>query len=96
MYVVPFPNTSTAITRISSEGGFSPIWSHTGGELFYKTLDRELVSVDVLDNPNFSPGERRVLFTLGDAYIWDAPGVYDISSDDEGVRAQHRTSWRVG
>ena len=83
VYVVPFPNTSAAITRISSEGGFSPIWSHTGGELFYKTLDRELVSVDVLDSPNFLPGDRRVLFTLGDAYIWDAPGVYDISSDDQ-------------
>ena len=83
VYVVPFPNTTSAIRRISSEGGFSPIWSHTGRELFYKTVDHELVSVDVLDSSNFSEGERRVLFTLGDAYIWDAPGVYDITSNDE-------------
>ncbi len=83
VYVVPFPNTTASISRISAQGGFSPIWSHSGGELFYKTLDRELVSLDVLDSPDFSPGERRILFTLGDAYIWDAPGVYDISSADD-------------
>ena len=83
VYVVPFPNTSASTWRISAQGGFSPIWSHTGRELFYKTLDRELMSVDVLDSPDFSEGERRGLFTLGDPYIWDAPGVYDISSDDD-------------
>lgn len=83
VFVVPFPNTTGFRSRISTGGGFSPIWSHSGRELFYKTRDRELVAVQVQTDPSFSAGAREVLFTVDDGYIWGGPGMYDVTTDDE-------------
>ncbi len=85
VFVVPFPNTADSRQRVSTQGGFSPIWSHSGRELFYKTPNRELVSVGVQAGPSFSAGEREVLFTLGEAYVWEPRSGrgYDVTTDDD-------------
>jgi serine/threonine-protein kinase len=80
IYVRPFPNTGDAKWQVSTSGGYWPAWSHSGRELFYRTAQREMISVDVVPGPTFAMGERRVLFT--GAYRI-GPGSYDITSDDQ-------------
>jgi serine/threonine-protein kinase len=83
VFVVPFPNTGDAKWRISTGGGFSPRWSHSGRELFYKTLARELVSLEVPPGASFSPGRPRVLFTVDQSYLWTPASTWDVMPDDE-------------
>jgi serine/threonine-protein kinase len=80
IYVRPFPNTGDAKWQVSTNGGYWPLWSHRGDELFYRTAQRELVAVDVLPGPTFAMGERHVLFT--GAYRI-GPGSYDVAPDDQ-------------
>ncbi len=80
IYVRPFPNTGDAKWQVSTNGGYFPMWAHSGGELFYRTAQREMIAVEVLPGPTFAMGERHVLFT--GAYRI-GPGSYDIASDDQ-------------
>ena len=40
IYVRPFPNTGDAKWQVSTNGGYFPMWAHSGGELFYRTAQR--------------------------------------------------------
>ena len=93
VYVVPFPNTSDATTRISADGGFSPVWAHSGRELLYKTVNRELVAVDVQGGERFSIGDRDVLFAVDETWPWETVTSYDVSLDgDRFLMVAGRTS----
>ncbi len=35
VYVSPFPDVGSSLVRVSTEGGFGPLWSHSGDELFF-------------------------------------------------------------
>ena len=53
VYLAPFPDTTRKI-RISTEGGFAPLWARDGSEIFFASLGRDaLFSVDV----TFESGE---------------------------------------
>src|SRR3989441_7824028 len=62
IYVVPFPNTSAVKWAISAGGGTEPVWSHRGGELFYRAASGDLVAVAINTNPRFSLGRSAALF----------------------------------
>jgi DNA-binding SARP family transcriptional activator len=62
IYVVPFPNTGTAKRAISEGGGTEPVWSHRGGELFYRDASGDLMAVELNTSPTFSLGRATVLF----------------------------------
>ena len=47
VYVVPFPNAGDARWAVSTSGGQSPVWSHSGRELFYRNGQGEMVAVQV-------------------------------------------------
>ena len=83
MFVVPFPNTSDAATRLSSGGGFDPVWAHSGRELFYRTPNRELVAAEVASGDGFSVGDQTILFTVDEAWPWTRIGLYDVSLGDD-------------
>ncbi len=40
IYVRPFPDAGSARWQVSTAGGVSPIWSHSGKELFYRSNRR--------------------------------------------------------
>ena len=40
IYVRPFPDAASARWQVSTAGGFSPVWSHSGKELFYRSNRR--------------------------------------------------------
>jgi len=61
IYVRPFPEVNAGKWLISASGGYSPLWSRDGRELFYRSGDAT-ISVSVKTNQTFSFSTPRVLF----------------------------------
>jgi serine/threonine-protein kinase len=83
VYVVPFPEVGSGRRTVSNSGGFSPVWSRDGNELFYKTDAGEVVSVEVRLGDTFETGQRRTLFSFPTGERWVGVGRFDISADDQ-------------
>ena len=64
IYVEPFPPTG-ARRRISQNGGYWPLWSPDGSELFYRPTvtsgERTLRSVDIVTEPDFGFSNEQTL-----------------------------------
>jgi serine/threonine-protein kinase len=83
-YVNSFPDVERVKKQVSTAGGFEPMWSNSGRELFFRNGEQELVAVDVEDEPTFSAGVERVLFSA--AGFLDggrSHPVYDVRADDQ-------------
>jgi hypothetical protein len=84
IYVQPYPERGGREV-ISRGGGVEPIWSPTGREIFFRSMDgTQVMSVDVRTEPSFAAGTPRVLFAaqfadLGGSY-WSN---YDVSPDGQ-------------
>ena len=55
-YVRTFPNIEDGQWSISSAGGFLPVWSRDGRELFFLDAERRLSVVDVRTSGGFEAG----------------------------------------
>ena len=83
VYVRPFPNAEDGRWQVSTAAGREPLWAHSGRELFYRSLDAEMVAAEVTMEPAFSVGRREPLFSTAD-YESDFQHVlYDVSPDDQ-------------
>jgi len=83
VYVRPFPNTNDGRWLVSTNGGFEPVWAHSGQALFYRDLDN-LIEVEVLQGgPSFVTGERRVLFSSQGFRRSFEHQQYDVTPDDQ-------------
>ena len=93
IYVRPFPNLDDDKHLVSSGGGYSPVWSADGKELFYfhglgvtarpqRTPDGRLMAVTIRTQPTFAAGAPTPLFSLRD-YVTPSPlgRQYDIGPD---------------
>ena len=78
-----YSGRAQAVSVSTAEGGQEPIWAHSGNELFYKSLDNNLIAVEVLEGPIFIAGERRVLFSTAGYRVGPVHAQYDISPDDQ-------------
>jgi serine/threonine-protein kinase len=82
VYVRPFPSVDSARYSISVGGGTSPVWAHSGTELFFRGLRGEMMVAPVRTGRTFSHGEPRMLFSapefIGEAYH----RAYDVARDD--------------
>jgi hypothetical protein len=81
VYVQPYPGPGGRIP-VSRGGGVEPVWSPTGREIFYRSVNgRRLLAVDVRTAPTFSVGMPQVLFE-GDyplrSSFWSD---YDVTAD---------------
>ncbi len=88
VYVVPFPNTGDARWPVSTEGGGFPTWARNGRQLFYRSVDDELVAVEIIPGPTFGMGERRVLFSMQPYRT--GLGHYDVTGDGRFVMIRRR------
>lgn len=79
VYLTDFPACS-ARHRISTNGGSTPRWRQDGKELFYLTLDGNLMSVSVSGGANCDLGKPRALFPANPRTLSAGP-VYDVSRD---------------
>jgi Tol biopolymer transport system component len=61
VYVQPYPGPG-AKHLVSATGGFNPIWSRDGRELFYRRAD-EFYAVEVETEPTFTVGTPVLLFS---------------------------------
>jgi Tol biopolymer transport system component len=64
VFVRPFPDVDSGKWQVSTTGGASPVWAHSGRELFFMNGSRELVSQGIASGAAFQRGELRVLFSL--------------------------------
>ncbi len=62
IYVRPFPDVTRARWQVSPAGGTSPVWAHSGRELFYLAPGDSLVSASVTGTPDFQVSDRHALF----------------------------------
>ena len=60
VYVAPYPGPGGKIP-ISSDGGYVPVWSRNGRELFYRN-GNTVMAVDVQTAPAFRAGTPKVVF----------------------------------
>ena len=56
VFVRPYPNTNEARTQVSTGGGYNPVWSRNGRELFYLSFEGALMSVPVSSGPGLQAG----------------------------------------
>jgi Tol biopolymer transport system component len=62
IYVRSFPVQAGGMWAISTDGGEQPSWRSDGKELFYLTLDKGMMAVEVETGEIFKPGASRFLF----------------------------------
>jgi len=63
VYVRPFPEVSAGKWQVSTGGGFFPLWSTSGRNLFF-TSGGNLAEVDIGQGPQFSASRQRTLFSV--------------------------------
>lgn len=86
VYVRPFPNTQVARAQVSVNGGFAPLWSRNGKELFYVELAAGmLVATKVETTPTFQVRERAPLFNATGFFLQSGRlgPVFDVSPDGQ-------------
>ena len=83
VYVRPFPDVSAGRWLVSNGRGITPLWAHSGRELFFLTRDG-LVAAQVETTPSFRVTEIERLFELPPTTSFSrAAGWYDVTSDDQ-------------
>jgi len=83
IYVRPFPDAESARWQVSAAGGFDPVWSRSGRELFYLSTQNEMMSVAVAPGAGFSISPPKRLFSTA-PYTTNAPvPAFDVSPDDK-------------
>ena len=61
VYVRPFSDVDGGKWKVSTQGGFHPVWSPDGSELFYVSGDAMVVA-PITSNPTFRHGNPEVVF----------------------------------
>ena len=82
VYVRPFPDVGSAKWQVSLSGGFTPMWAHSGKELFYLNSSRALVAVTVQPGATFTVGGQKVLFPAASYSFTGGYATYDVAPDD--------------
>jgi eukaryotic-like serine/threonine-protein kinase len=88
VYVRPFPNAGGGKWQISKDGGWAPLWAHSGRELFYRRRpdggaagEPAVLAVTIAAGPAFSVIRQQVLFR--DHFVTRLDQrLYDIAPDD--------------
>ncbi len=89
VYVQAYPGPG-ARTQVSSEGGFDPVWTRSGRELFYRSGNK-MMAVAVTTGAAFSAGRPQMLwerfYAHGLSSVCGAPGPsssnYDVTPDGQ-------------
>ncbi len=83
VYVTPFPGPGGK-WQISTEGGSFPQWRHDGKELFYMSLNSELMSVQVRENgSSFVIGAVKPLFQTKPYFGLFTANLFDVTADGQ-------------
>jgi hypothetical protein len=64
IYIAEFPGF-TVKRKVSSNGGFFPVWAPGGKEILYRALDGWLMTAEVRTSPSLTVGAPQRLFAFG-------------------------------
>ena len=79
VFLRPFPNVDDAKIQVSTDGGVGPLWSHSGGELFYVSGDA-MIEME----PELQVLDRDTLFTIPpEILVSSGTSFYDVALDDQ-------------
>jgi len=86
VYVEPYPGPGLKV-RVSTEGGFQPVWSRDGKELFYRSADGDIVTAARIETePEFRVTSYEELFE--GRYLSGAFRNYDVAPDGRFLMIQ--------
>ena len=82
IWVRPFPGPGAPV-RISSDGGYDPVWSRDGTELFYENGAKLMTARVVSETPAFRADRPRLLFEGGFTHDDTDPNIryFDAAAD---------------
>jgi Tol biopolymer transport system component len=84
VYVTLFASPSDAEWVVSTNGGITPRWSHSGDELFYQDLRSNIMVAQVTRSPSFAVLNTRVLFNAADyIQVGLSRRNFDVSADGQ-------------
>ena len=84
VYVRPFPDVDSGRWQVSTDGGFMPVWAHSGRELFFVDNNLNLIATQFDADSGFQVGEKETLFTLPPGYLLStANTLYGVAPDDQ-------------
>jgi serine/threonine-protein kinase len=82
IYVRPFPNMNDGRWQVSTAGGRTPVWSHRGDELFFKSPDGAIMKVQVEAGQSWRAGPPMQLARPGFfPSVAAFPRQFDVSPD---------------
>jgi serine/threonine-protein kinase len=81
VYVQAFPSLG-AKWKISTDGGFEPLWSPTGREIFYRNGNK-MMAVSLKTKPTFAVSKSRLVFEAPYAHISSDIPNYDVAPDGQ-------------
>ena len=83
VYVVPFPDATSARWIVSTGGGSEPRWAHSGKEIFYRDGRGNMMRVAVQTAPTFTLGTSTQLFPASLYRSYPAHHQYTVTNDDQ-------------
>jgi hypothetical protein len=97
IYLRPFPDVSSLRRQVSVGGGFAPLWSRDGREIYYRNATN-VMAVKVNAATHLEVGTPQALFGLSDYVLAGIRGIrYDVAPDgrflmlkDEGNHSSDR------
>jgi serine/threonine-protein kinase len=85
VWVSPFPDAQRAKWQVSTGGGYEPLWSRDGKEIFYITPDNVMTAAEVSTAGGFSVGKRVALFKVDGYRRHFTHRAYDLTPDGRFV-----------
>ncbi len=83
IYVRPFPDAASARWQVSTAGGASPVWSHSGKELFYRSNQDAIMTVAVHPGSTFSFDQPKTVVSTAQYITINPVPSFDVSPDDK-------------
>jgi eukaryotic-like serine/threonine-protein kinase len=81
VYLRPFPDVSSLRRQVSVGGGFAPLWSADGREIYYRSAT-DMMAVQVRTSPTLDLGRPEALFSLSDFVLPGTRGIkYEVGPD---------------
>ncbi|HKQ50623.1 MAG TPA: protein kinase [Phycisphaerae bacterium] len=82
IHVQSFPKADER-HQVSTDGGYDPVWSRDGKELFFRA-ERKMMAAEVSTNPSFTAGRPHVLFETRNSWLGSSGlASYDVSADGQ-------------
>jgi serine/threonine-protein kinase len=83
IYVRPFSDVTAGKWAVSVGGGSTPLWAHSGRELFYVDGEGQMVAAQVNTSTAFAVSGRQRLFSVEPFAMDSVYASFDISPDDQ-------------